>query len=415
MKCQTYKINNYNLHVINSSKFKTISMSLHLRTEDTKEDIVYRRLLRNMLLLGTKEYPSLNSYNKEKLNLYNPYINISSYVYGLDRSFVLLGQFSNEKYTEKGMNAKNIKFILDVLYNPKVENLSFDKDEFEIVKHDYIEDLKSIKDSPSIYSKERLFQQMNPKILNTEERIELAKKIDVKMLYKYYKNLLETNSLDIFICGDFDIDNIKSLIQKQIKGSPKPKGTNRYITYDTVKEKYEEIIETSSSSQSNLAIGIKFKNLTEFERKYVSTIYTGILGISWNSKLLQVVREQNSLCYTIYASKDISRSAMYIYAGIDAKNYQKTLELIKQQTDAMIKGDFKEEDIQQHVQTYLNSLIEIEDNQLDIMNNIISETLSNTDSINKRKENIKKVTKQDIIDIAKKAHYDTVYLLKGEK
>ena len=58
-----------------------------------------------------------------------------------------------------------------------------------------------------------------------------------------------------------------------------------------------------------------------------------------------------------------------------------------------LKGDFKEEDIQQHVQTYLNSLIEIEDNQLDIMNNIISETLSNTDSINKRKENKEKLAK----------------------
>ncbi|MBQ9011613.1 MAG: insulinase family protein, partial [Bacilli bacterium] len=401
-----------------SEKFKTISLSMHLRCEDNKEDVVYRKLLRNYLLSGTKKFPNLNSFNKEKLNLYNPFININSYVYGLDRSFVIQAQFTNEKYTEKGMNEKNINFILDVLYNPKINGKKFDKETFEIVKHDYIEDLKSLKDSPSLYSKERLFEEMKTgkfEILNTKEKIELAKKIDETKLYKYYQNLFETNSLDIFICGNFSENKMKKLIEKLIKGNFKFKEKNRYITYDKIIPKPIEIIEKSSTSQSNFAIGLKFKDLTDFERKYVSTIYTGILGISWNSKLLQVVREQNSLCYSIYATKDISRSTLYIYAGIDAENYEKTLKLIKKQTLAMQKGEFTENDILQHIQTYTNSLIEIEDNQMDVMNNLISEILSNTDSVSKRKENISKVTKEDIINIAKKISYDTIYLLKGGK
>ena len=48
------------------------------------------------------------------------------------------------------------------------------------------------------------------------------------------------------------------------------------------------------------------------------------------------------------------------------------------------------------------------------MNNLIDVVLSNNDPISKRKENVNKVTKEDIINISKKVKLDTIFLLKGE-
>ena len=48
------------------------------------------------------------------------------------------------------------------------------------------------------------------------------------------------------------------------------------------------------------------------------------------------------------------------------------------------------------------------------MTSHISEVFLNYDNIDKRKKEMEKITKEDIMNFAKKVHIDTVYLLKGE-
>lgn len=417
MNYKTYNMDGYNLYFLKTKKFKTISISIRLKKQKTKEDAVYTSILKEVLKSGSKDYKEINDYYKARLNLYNPSIKIGISNFGNDRTFLINATFADEKYTEKGMNKKTLEFIFNILYNPKIQNEEFDKETFEICRHDYIEMLKSAKDDPFKYASDRLWEEMDVydfKILNHKEAIKLAKNMTPKDLYNYYQTLFTDNSLDIFVTGDFDDEEMKNIIKNIVKGNFKKGNISKFINYKDIK-KEREVIETLKTSQSQIALGLRFKDLTDFERKYVSIFYVSILGGSWSSKLFQTVREENSLCYYIGANRSISHSAFFIYASIDEKNYNQTLKLIKKEIKEMEEGIFTEENINQVIEVYNNTLLEIEDNQTMLMNNLIDIINSNNDALEERRKNIKKVTKQDIINIAKKVNLDVIYFLKGEK
>lgn len=417
MDYKLYDMGNYNLYLINTDKFKTISLSAYFRHENTREDVVYLSILKDVLEAGTAGFEKLNDYYRQRLEIYDPKVTIRALNYGKDRTFLINGQFANENYTEQGMNEKSIKFIFDMLYNPKLDGEAFDAETFEICRHDYVEALKSAKDNPTTYSQSRLWEEMDVydyDIIRNDEAIDLALKMTAHDLYKYYQTLFTKNSLDIFVIGNFDNEKMKEIIASSVKGDFKQGHKNRYISYESAREEIKEVIEPAQTGQSQLAIGLKFTDLTDFERKYVSVFYISILGGNWSSKLNQVVREDNSLCYYIGAIRNIPYSVAFIYAGIDAEDFKKTCALIKEQMESMIKGDFTLDAMKQVKQIYENSLVEIEDSQMAILNTLTSELLSDNDDIDKRRELIGKVTKEDIINLSKKVHFDVIYLLKGE-
>ena len=81
----------------------------------------------------------------------------------------------------------------------------------------------------------------------------------------------------------------------------------------------------------------------------------------------------------------------------------------------MEKGNFSLELFEGVKEIYYNSLIKIEDSQSEIVGNYTSELFTHNDKIDVRKKQMEKVTKEDVMNLAKKVHIDTVYLLKGER
>ena len=81
----------------------------------------------------------------------------------------------------------------------------------------------------------------------------------------------------------------------------------------------------------------------------------------------------------------------------------------------MKTGNFSDELIESVKTTYYHTLENIEDYQSDMLNSFISEVCIDADNIDTRREKIKNLTREDIMEYAKKVHIDTVYLLKGDK
>ena len=133
-----------------------------------------------------------------------------------------------------------------------------------------------------------------------------------------------------------------------------------------------------------------------------------------SSLLSQTVREKYSLCYYIYAVRQNLFETMKIYAGIDGVNFEKTCNLIQDELENMENGNFSLELFEGVKEIYYNSLIRIEDSQDDLVASYASEIFINNDSISDRKKNMSKVTKEDVMNLAKKVHVDTIYLLKAE-
>ena len=418
MEYLDYDMDGYKLHVIKTNRFKTVFYSVNIRFKDEKENERYTSMLSRILLHTSKKYDSLKEINIACANIYDPSYNIKILESGSQDVLSLTASFANEKYTEKGMNEQNIKFLSDFLFNPKVVDGGFDSDVFENQKAKLLEYYKSLKDMPRNYAESRLSEEMQIKgyqIFKLDELIRSITSLTRYDLYDFYKKVMNEGILDVFVCGDVDEKEVYDILKKTIifKGHGN-RNINHLVKQKNFNLKPNVVIESSLNTQSNLVIGVKFSSLSDFERKYVFVLYSWILGGGMNSLLNQTVREKNSLCYYIYAIRQTLFETMRIYAGINGEDFEKTYNLIQNEMNNIEKGNFADELFEGVKEIYYNSLVKIEDSQSDVVSNYISELFLGNDNISKRHEEMSKVTKEDVIALAKKAHIDTVYLLKGE-
>ena len=415
MNYSKYTTNAYNLHLIKTDKFKTVMLRINFKKKIEKEDITYRNLLSKVLFQSNKNYSSKRELEILTEELYNISISSRNSISGnyMVTSFDTV--FLNEKYTEEEMNFKSIKFMLDMIFAPNIENKEFKY--FDLAKRLVIDELETQKDNTSKYSKQRLLECMDknsPLSYNPIGYMEDLEKITNKDLYKYYEKMLKSDLIDIFIIGDLNEEFIKNIFKENFTvNTLKKQGIPHYYEH-TKYRKSKTVKESMDIQQSKLRIGIKLKDLTDFEKKYVANMYAFILGGGPDSKLFKNVREKNSLCYSINCSYLPVFNTMIISAGINSSDFKKCLSLIKKELTNMSKGNFENEDLEAAKTTYINSLREIEDSQASIIRIFESHEYINFDLLDKRTEVIN-VTKEDIINFSKKINLDTIYLLEGSQ
>ena len=401
----------YNLHIINTNKFKTISIKINFKKLLEKRDITYRNLLGKILLNSNNTYKTKRDLDIETENLYGIGIGFSNSLMGNYIVTSFNSNFLNEKYTEKNMNKKSIEFLLSLIFNPNINNNQF-KD-FELAKRLVTDEIDSLKDNTKRYSLQRMFEILGKNTPLEYNSIGYKEDLDPNNLYEYYKKMLKSDLIDIFVIGDVNEEEIVEIFNKNFAiNTIKKPGISHFVTQNITKLKKEK--ETLPIEQTNLNIGFKIKDLTEFEKQYVLYIYSFILGGSPNSKLFKTVREKNSLCYSITTTFKAIYNILYITVGTNKDDTKKCLSLIKKEFNKMGKGNFTDNDIESAKITYINSLKDIEDYQASILRMYESNIYFNYDLLDERIENVKKVTKEDIINLHKKINMDTIFVLEGE-
>ena len=329
--------------------------------------------------------------------------------------------FLKEEYTEPGMFDKSIDFLISMLFNPNLDDSKttkkFNKRAFEMAYNLLENNLRALKESPNMYSRMRMLEHMEPDSITSLRScgyMEDLEKIDSRKLYKYYENMLKKDIVDIFVIGDVKTDKVTKIIEQKFNINTLKKQSDSHFLVPKSKRLLPKTFkEKTSYSQSQLVMGYKMFNLSDFELRYVLNIYSYILGGGPDSKLFKNIREKNSLCYSISSTGQPLNSILIINAGIDSKNFSKTVALVKKEVKKMIKGDFTDEDIIKAKVTYLNSLKELEDNPQSILSLYVGMEYLNSHDMDMRINNINKVTKSDVVALANKIHLDTIYLLEG--
>lgn len=406
----------YNMHIINTNKFKTIKIKISFKRKITKEDITYRNMLVNLLMESTKKYPTARLIEIESENLYNVGFHSSTSSSGNYHIMNFECTFLNEKYTEIGMTQKSLEFFLNFIFEPNIEEGKFNEKAFNISKNILKDDILSYDDSPERYSNQKLLEAMvpnNPTSYNSFGYLEVLESITPKSLYEYYESVLKSDLIDIFIIGDVD-NNIKELIKDNFNiKTLKKESSSHFLENKKLKSRFKIVKESKRLEQSKLLLGYKISPMTKREKMYVSYIYSYILGGGPDSMLFKNVREKNSLCYSVNASIYAISDLMIIKSGINAKDANKAIKIIKEQVKRMQKGNFDLEEIEKAKVTYLASLKGLEDNPNSVLNIYTSKEYLDYDLVDERIKQIKIVTKEEIITLAKKIHPDTIFILEG--
>lgn len=410
-------LGSFKVHLIKTDLFKTITMKVMFHTPIIKEDITKRNILSDILLTSSRKYATRRDLNIKSEELYAADIYTSNQRIGnyITTSFIL--QTLNDKYTEDGNFASSVEFLHEIIFNPDLIDNKFKDEKLELVKSNAKIALESIKENSENYSIIRLKEEYDNKSSVSYRMtgyLDDLEKINTQNLYDYYEKMIENDYVDIFVIGNINIKELLLIIKKYFKFRKVKKRKKSYeLDYHLPRKKVKTIKEVTSNNQAKLAIALSISKLKDFDKKYSLLILNIILGGTADSKLFKEVREKNSLCYTIRSSYSRLDNMMIISAGIDNVNYDKVLDLINKILDDIKKGKFNESDISV-AKEYYNTLTEsIVESPARLINESFSEKILGVDSLEKRKENINKITKKDIIRVSKKLNIDTIFLLEG--
>lgn len=405
------------LHLIKTKKFRSINIKVLLKDIIKKEDITKRNLLTDYLVLSTNKYPTRKKLALKIQDLYSLYINSFNTRIGN----YLITRFSlsmlNPKYTEKTMLEESLDLFHEIIFNPNVKNHEFNSSIFKTLKNDLEKEIITVKENPKAYATTRMLELLGHEAYSYRGigYLEDLNSINEKNLYQYYQDFLYKSDVDIYVIGDFNEKEMTSLIKEKLDFKTIKKPKNEITIYhDKIAKKINKIVESEQLNQSKLSIGCTLKDLTEFERKYVINLYNMILGGGFNSKFMQEIREKKSMAYYIHSVVNKADNLLIIQSGISKQNFDEVLKLIRKIMKEMCKESATEEELENSKIEYLSILDETNDNMDSIIENNIAKNLLNLDEMDVRREEIKKVTLDDIKNVAKKVHIDTVYLLKGD-
>ena len=409
------------LHRINTNKFKTNLFSIFLTTKLNRENITKNALLTAVLRRGTQKLTTQEEISKYLENMYG-----ASFDCGVEKSgdnHVLkfyLESINNEFLpTEENLSKECMDVLLDIVFNPYIEDESFKKEFVEGEKENLKQIIEGKIDNKARYAFDRCIEEMyknEPYGLYKYGYVEDLENIDNKKLYEYYKNFIKDVKIDIFVSGDIDEKIISEIKENEIiKNLDGREAVYNINKENELKNKVSEpriVTESMQIAQGKLILGLDVLD-NKKENKYQTSVYNVILGGSANSKMFQNVREKASLAYTAGSNYLRQKDNIFIKCGIDIPNYEKALELIKEQLKQMENGNFTDEDIENAkiiIKASVESIPESQDSEITYY---FSQELSEEFvSIDEYMKNIEKVTKEQIVEIAKKIQINTIYFLK---
>ena len=412
MNYTKYDMNAYNLHIIKTSKFKTISVGVAFRRKLVKEEITIRNLLKELMLNATHNYPTEKSLVIATENLYDLKLMSSNYRIGNYAIMTFRTRFLNEKFTESGMNCESIKFFLDVIFNPKLdENNDLLKCKRKIEKS-----ILSLKDNKIRYAMTRLLETTGdmPYSYNNYGYLDDLEKITIDKVNDYYNSIIKDDIIDVYVVGDVDEAAIKAIFRENFKVTTFHKQEVNLIApeLDNLK-KVKEIKESDSVNQTQLAILFNIHNLSDRERKYVLLVYNEMLGGTANSLLFDAVREKNSYAYYVNSIVKSYDNFLIVYAGIGKGNEKNVLKIIDKTLKDVASGRILEDKFNSAKETIISAIKASVDTPMGIISNYYAMTLVNSPDVVERIQNMQSVTMDEITKVVKKISMHTIYILEG--
>jgi len=417
MKYDKIFMGSYNLHLINTEKFKTNTIEIDFRSK-INDDITIRNLLKMVLLDSNANYKTERELVKETEKLYDIKLISSTSRIGTNSNMSFKMRFLDEKYTEEGMNEESILFLLNIIFNPNIKDGSFDTEVVNKCKEKLKKSIISIKDNKLKYALLKLFETTEnmPYSKNSYGSIEELEKIDGKVLYDYYKNMLKNDIIDVFVVGNIDSEKLKEIFREKFKIETFKK-TNPSVLVEELqcRKKLQKYKEYDDVNQTQLTMLCSLHNLTDYERQYVIRIYNEILGGSSNSMLFENVREKNSLCYYINSDVKPYDNILFVYSGISNENVDKATKLIKKTMKEIENGNISDEVFNSSKETITSGIIASMDNPSGIINTYYAHELVGSALAEERIERFNKVTKEEVVNVSKKINfYSMLTLEKGE-
>lgn len=410
---------NVSVLYIKNDKFKTSRLSFTMYVPLESEKAALNAVLISLIEMCCAKYPEFSLFNKYLEELYG--VSVCSHVNKLGETQVLTLSAvcinDDMSFDDSKLTLNTAKLLSDLIFDPCFEGGEFREKDVNQAKRQVKETIKSEFNEKRAYARRRCEE-----LMCKGERFEINKfgkqedveKITSSDLKNAWEEILSSAKIEITALGSYDIDSVYDIFSEKFSRIER----NKLFEFGSlVKEEVSEVREYEDSldvSQCKLVMGFRMFRIKSIDDLFSARLMVSFLGAAPNSKLFVNVREALSLCYYCSANFNKEKRIMFIESGVEKKNLEKTKREILRQIERIQGGDFFDSELDA-TKAYLSQTFEeIEDSLGSIDRWYISQALSEkTFTPLQYAENIKKVTREQIIESAKNVKLDTVYTLVG--
>jgi predicted Zn-dependent peptidase len=405
---------------IETDKFKTDSINIFFHDNLSSEDVSYNALLPAVLRRGSSKYPTFKDIALALENMYGAIFDCGVTKKGEQQIVQFYIEFIKDRYTsdkEKGsLYRKALELVCGIITEPVLEQGIFKKDYTVLEKENMRKKIEGRVNDKMQYALDRCIEHMckeEPFSIYDYGTVEGLEGIDAQGLYSFYEKLAGTFPIRVFTTGDLsekDIEYTRQVFGKIGRKDIKPVGTGE-INVD-VKD-VKNITEEMEVNQSKLTLGFRTYTHPSQENYFDLLVCNGILGGGMHSKLFQNVREKESLAYYIFSRLEKFKGIMLVSGGIDAKNADRTVEIIQKQLDDIAKGNITDYEFDSTIKTLETGINSLKDSQMQLLDFYLSQDITGgKDTLDMMINRIKNVKKEGVVEAARRLKLDTVYLLK---
>ncbi|WP_412990007.1 EF-P 5-aminopentanol modification-associated protein YfmF [Pediococcus siamensis] len=408
------------LTVVPVSQFKNTQISVHFLEKATQEQTSYRSLLANILETSSQKFPNQRLVSEELSNLYGAGFGTSIMRKQQIHDVTFSLAIANDHYlnTQGALLTQGLAFLKEMIFKPLLDQQQFDSATFKRQQANLVTYIQALADDKQTYAALKLqqlyFDQNEVQKIPAFGEADTIAQIKNRDLLAYYQQMLATDAVEIFVVGQV------TLAEVQAQLSHWPLAARAIEKIDIKKVQHDQRVmrvqtETQPVVQAKLNLAYDFPTDFRNAAYYAGITFNALFGGSPLSKLFLNVREKASLAYYASSNIDVFNGLMVVQTGINTADKARVLKIIEQQLTDIERGEFTDENVAQIkaglVSNYIASLdTERTYTARALTNNLVKSAVTADQWINA----IQKVTREEIMAVAKKVRLQAVYFLSAE-
>ena len=408
-----------NLHFLQSKKFKTNKIKVRFSSLLDENTVAARVLVACMMETANQKYPTSQLFREKLASLYGVELSTSVSKRGRVHYVDLNISFVRDDFLSKKnvLTDEVLDIIETIFFSPLVVEDHFDNDTFDVEKKNTISDLESEIEEPYYYAHgqlNQLFFEDETIGMSRLGKVDLVRQETAQSSLGQFHQMLQLDNIDFFFIGDF---NEVAIVDRVNQFEFKPRDNHLSVNYqqpftNVVREKLEQ----KQNQQSILELGYHFSTQYGESLHIPLVVLNGMLGAFSHSRLFQVIREKEGLAYTISSHFDIFTGFMRVFAGIDKESRTKVMTLIMRQLNDLKRGKFTESELQLTKEMLVNTTLLAQDRQNTLIEREYLKTILGKKvlSLEEWLESIDKVSREEIIEVAKTINLQSVYFMEGK-
>lgn len=401
-----------------TDRFKTGILSVNL-VVPLAGNVAETSLLPALLCASCKEYPDLLSLNRKLAGLYGAELSPSASKHGENLVLRISMTMIGDRFALDGesISLECAKLLCKAIFEPNVENGAFLPEEVEREKRIRLDRIEALKSSKRSYAQKKMIELMcadeaySLSVLGEEDDV---RALTPEQLYRSWQSLLKTAFVQLQVVGDLDVAPITDLFRTyfdKVEDRDVVRGETVVLpTAETVKRGEEE----QEIAQSKLVMGFRCGMHEPFENYAAMRTFTDLFGGGTYSRLFMNVREKQSLCYYCAARLTAAKGILTVQSGVETENAEKAEKEILKQLDEMKAGGVTAEDLEKSHRSMEDFFLSVFDTpeELDgwLYSQVTDEDFQTPEEL---VAELKKVTVEQVIEMANNVTLDTVFLLKG--